>query len=73
MFHLKLIFPMGLKMYDIDCKKQYTGTTHAIKRGKAVLKSFKDVEKATLKVLKQATDEVVKELSFNKGVWRVIK
>lgn len=73
MLVLKLIFERGSKRYEIDCKKEYSGTTHAIKRGKEVLKSFQDIERATIKIIEQATNQVKKELAFNKGVWRIIK
>lgn len=72
MFKLRLSFNQGSKAMKIDCGKEYTGTTHAIKRGKEALKSF-GVDTATLQVVNGSTNEIVKQLSFGKGVWKVEK
>ncbi len=73
MYYIKLIFERGSKLYNIDCKREYVGTTHAIKRAKEMIGSFQDINHATIKLIDQTTQQVKKELSLSKGVWRVIK
>jgi hypothetical protein len=73
MLKVILSFSLGNKPYNVECTKEYTTTTHAIKRGKEMVKTITDITNATLKIVDQATNKVMKELSFSKGVWRVIK